>query len=320
MAEGNLREAARRTLSDCMGVRAGEVVTVVTDDAVRLVGEALASEAGELGADQILNVMKPRRVSGEEPPEPVAALMRESQVLLLATKVSLSHTRARKAASKAGARCASMPGITEDIMVRTMAVDYRDVAARSRELAESLAGVKYFRLTSPAGTDITINVTGLEYFADTGTYVEPGDFGNLPAGEVCAGPVLEGSTGVAVFDGSFAGLGLLAEPITITFEDGVAISIEGGEKADALRALLEPFGRGGRVLAEIGVGTHPTARLTGVVLEDEKIAGTVHLALGNNVGFGGANDVALHVDGVILSPTLVTDRGEAILEEGVPHF
>jgi len=320
MADDNLKEAARRTLSDCMGVRAGEVVTVVTDDVVRAVGEALAREAGELGADPVLAVMAPRRVSGEEPPEPVAALMLESAVLLLATNASLSHTRARKAASKAGARCASMPGITEDIMVRTMAVDYRDVAARSRKLAESLAGVKYFRLTSPAGTDITINVTDLEYFADTGTYREPGDFGNLPAGEVCAGPVLEGSAGTAVFDGSFAGLGLLGEPITVTFEDGVATAIEDGEKADALRALLEPFGEGGRVLAEIGIGTHPTARLTGVVLEDEKIAGTVHLALGNNVGFGGANDVAVHVDGVILSPTLVTDRGEAVLEEGTPRF
>ncbi len=320
MADDNLREAARRTLSDCMGVRDGEVVAVVTDDFVRAVGEALAHAADELGADPILNVMKPRRVSGEEPPEPVAALMRESQVLLLATKVSLSHTRARKAASKAGARCASMPSITEDIMIRTMAVDYRDVTARSRRLADSLTGFKHFRLTSPAGTDMTINVTDLEYFADTGTYVEPGDFGNLPAGEVCAGPVMEGSAGVAVFDGSFAGLGLLAEPITITFEDGVATSIEGGDKADALRAMLEPFGENGRVLAEIGIGTHPTARLTGVVLEDEKIAGTVHLALGNNVGFGGANDVAVHVDGVILSPTLVADGGEVILENGTPNF
>ena len=320
MADDNLREAARRTLADCMDVHSGEVVTVVTDDVVRPVGEALAREAGELGADPVLAIMRPRRVSGEEPPGPVAALMRESGVLLLATKFSLSHTRARKAASKAGARCASMPGITEDIIVRTMAVDYRDVAARSRKLAESLAGVKYFRLTSPGGTDMKINVEGLDYFVDTGTYHEPGDFGNLPAGEVCAGPVPGGSTGVAVFDGSFAGLGLLAEPITVTFEDGFATAVEGGEKADALRAMLEPFGEGGRVLAEIGIGTHPTAQLTGVVLEDEKISGTVHLALGNNVGFGGANDVAVHVDGVILSPTLVTDGGEAVLEEGVPNF
>lgn len=320
MADEKLREAARRTLVDCMGVRAGEVVTVVTDDAIRVVGEALAREAGELGADPILAIMRPRQVSGGEPPAPVAALMLESPVLLLPTKASLSHTRARKGASKAGARCASMPGITEDIMVRTMAVDYRDVAARSLKLAESLKDVRRFRLTSPVGTDMTVNVAGVNYSADNGVYHNPGDFGNLPAGEVCAGPVLEGSTGLAVFDGSFAGLGLMAEPIKITFVDGVAKEIEGGGEAQALRTLLDPFGEAGRVLAEIGIGTHPTAKLTGVVLEDEKIAGTVHLALGNNVGFGGTNDVGLHVDGVILSPTLVTDRGDVILADGEPNF
>ncbi|NIT35510.1 MAG: aminopeptidase [candidate division Zixibacteria bacterium] len=315
-----LKEAARRTLVNCMGVRAGETVTVVTDDPTRAVGEALAREAGELGAEPVLAVIRARRISGEEPPAPVAALMRESEVLLLPTSASLSHTRARKAASEAGARCASMPGITEDMMARTMAVNYGEVAARSRKLADALKGVRSLGLTSAAGTDLTINVTDLEYFADTGVYHAAGDFGNLPAGEVCAGPVLEGSTGVAAFDGSFGGVGLLAEPIVLTFEDGVATSIEGGKEAETLAALIEPFGAAGKTLAEIGIGTHPTAKLTGAVLEDEKIAGTVHLALGNNVGFGGSNDVAVHVDGVILSPTLVTDGGVFILKEGVPEF
>jgi leucyl aminopeptidase (aminopeptidase T) len=84
--------------------------------------------------------------------------------------------------------------------------------------------------------------------------------------------------------------------------------------------LLAPFGDAGRLLAEIGIGTHPTARLTGAILEDEKILGTVHLAFGNNVGFGGSNDVAIHVDGLILKPTLVTDAGDAIIEAGTPRF
>jgi leucyl aminopeptidase (aminopeptidase T) len=60
--------------------------------------------------------------------------------------------------------------------------------------------------------------------------------------------------------------------------------------------------------------------LTGAILEDEKILGTVHLALGNNVGFGGSNDVGVHLDGVILSPTLVTEGGDVIIENGEPRF
>jgi len=320
MAAEKLSEAARRTLADCMAVGAGDVVAVVTDDVSRVVGEALWREAGAMGAEPVLAVMKARRVNGEEPPGPVAALMRESPVLLLATAVSLSHTHARKAATGGGARCASMPGITEDMMVRTMAVDYGDVAERTRKLADALADVKSLTLTAPAGTDIKINVADVEFSTDTGVYHDEGNFGNLPAGEACAGPVLAGSSGVAVFDGSFAGVGLLAEPIRITFEDGAATALEGGREAEALRKLIEPFGEGGRVLAEIGIGTHPTARLTGAILEDEKILGTVHLALGNNVGFGGSNDVAIHVDGVILSPTLVTDAGDVIIEAGTPRF
>jgi len=320
MATGNLSEAARRTLTDCMAVSAGDVVAVVTDDVTRPVGEALWREAGAMGAEAVLAVMKARGVNGEEPPEPVAALMRESPVLLLATAVSLSHTRARKAASEAGARCASMPGITEDMMVRTMAVDYRAVAERTEKLAASLAGVKHFTLTAPGGTDMTINAADTAFSADTGVYHAAGDFGNLPAGEACGGPVLSGSSGVAVFDGSFAGVGPLAEPIRVEFKDGIAATIEGGDEADKLRELVEPFGEAGRVLAELGIGTHPAARLTGAILEDEKILGTVHLALGNNVGFGGTNDVGIHLDGVILSPTLVTDAGDVIIEAGSPRF
>jgi leucyl aminopeptidase (aminopeptidase T) len=303
-----------------MNVQSGEVVAVVTDDVTRAVGEALARAADGLGAEPVLAVMRPREVNGEEPPGPVAALMRDSAVLLLATHFSLSHTRARKAASGAGARAASLPGITEEVMVRTMAVDYRQVAARTRELAERLREVDSFRLTSEAGTDLTINAAGVEFSSDTGLYHGPGDFGNLPAGEACGGPVLTGSTGVAVFDGSFAGIGLLATPITVEFEDGLATSLVGGAEAEALSRMLEPFGDGGKVLAELGLGTHPEAEVKGVVLEDEKVLGTVHLALGNNVGFGGDNDVAIHVDGVIRAPTLVTDRGDVLLEDGNPRF
>jgi len=320
MYDPKLHEAARRTVGGCLAAQKGETVVVVTDHQTHDIGEALSDAAAALGAEAVLSIMAPRQVNGEEPPAPVAALMRASQVLLLATKVSLSHTRARKEACDAGARCASMPGVTADMMMRTMAVDYHDVAARSRKLADALKGVKTLRLTTPAGTDMTINVDGCNFGADTGLYLKAGDFGNLPAGEVCTAPAMPKSSGVAVFDGSFANVGILKDPIRITFADGVATAVEGGEEAADLRALLDKFGRGARILAEIGIGTHPTARLTGAVLEDEKISGTVHLAVGNNVGFGGTNNVALHLDGVILNPTLVSDAGTPFIVDGEPRF
>jgi leucyl aminopeptidase (aminopeptidase T) len=316
MEETELLAAAKRTLLDCMGIRKGENVSIISDDATRVVGDAFYAGAEELGANPILSVMKPLRFNGEEPPDSLLDLMTKTDILILATKSSLSHTNSRRQASEAGVRCASMPGITAEMMTRTMNVDWKEVAASTLRLVEKLKGVKSFHLVSAAGTDMTIAMGDLQFEGDTGIYHKKGDFGNLPGGEACAAPAFRGSTGIVVFDGSFAGLGLLKTPVYVIFKDGMVESIDNGEEAVQLKNMIAPFGASGRMLAEIGIGTHPTARLTGAVLEDEKIAGTVHLALGNNLGFGGSNDVRIHVDGVIMKPTLITNSGEKIIDNG----
>ncbi len=58
-------------------------------------------------------------------------------------------------------------------------------------------------------------------------------------------------------------------------------------------------------LAELGIGTNDRARVTGVILEDEKIYGTVHIALGSNDTFGGTVAAGIHVDGIITRPRLL---------------
>jgi leucyl aminopeptidase (aminopeptidase T) len=82
-----------------------------------------------------------------------------------------------------------------------------------------------------------------------------------------------------------------------------------------LEDAIADLGKPARNIAELGVGTNDRAIITGKVLEDEKVLGTVHLALGNNVGFGGTCDVPVHLDGIILRPTLVIDD-EVIIKEG----
>ncbi|MCB0315156.1 MAG: aminopeptidase, partial [Calditrichaeota bacterium] len=67
--------------------------------------------------------------------------------------------------------------------------------------------------------------------------------------------------------------------------------------------------------AELGVGTNHMAEIKGTVLEDEKVLGTVHLALGNNISMGGTCNIGFHVDGILLKPTLTID-GEVILKDG----
>jgi len=74
--------------------------------------------------------------------------------------------------------------------------------------------------------------------------------------------------------------------------------------------MLAAHGDKGFVLAEFGIGTNPQLRLCGDLLEDEKVKGTIHLAFGNNCGFGGDNDVPVHIDGLVLAPDVIVDRAE----------
>jgi len=97
---------------------------------------------------------------------------------------------------------------------------------------------------------------------------------------------------------------------------GVVQRIEGGREADALRRILEPYGELGRNIAELGIGTNERALITGVVLEDEKALGTVHVALGDNASMGGKVKVPVHLDGVLRWPTLEVD-GEVVVEDGM---
>jgi leucyl aminopeptidase (aminopeptidase T) len=311
-----LEKAAFITLVDCLGLKRGEKAVVITDPLTYDVGRALFDAAAGTGAEPLLILMPARKVSGEEPPAAVAGLMKSCNVLVLATKYSLSHTNARRAATGTGVRAASMPGITAEIMTRTMTADYRGIADRTRKLNERLENAEKLYVKNARGTDITLNVKGKEFNGDTGILTETGSFGNLPAGESCAGLVLEETDGTAVFDGSFADIGILGNPIEIDFEAGFAKKITGGSEAAKLESILDNVGPAARQIAEIGIGTNDKAEVTGVVLEDEKVMGTIHLALGNDVGFGGTNDVPIHVDGVILKPTVKTDTGVTILENG----
>ncbi|MGB4273593.1 MAG: aminopeptidase [Bacillota bacterium] len=311
----NLRQAAHLALVQCMGVSGGEKVLVITDEELREIGYAFWKEAKDLGAEAIFVEMIARSQHGEEPPEPVIEIMKAVDVIMAPTSRSLSHTGARRKANEAGARVASMPGITRDSAIRTLTADYRKIARLSEKMAEILSKGSLARITSPAGTDIVMSLEGRTGHPDTGIYHNPGDFGNLPAGEAFIAPVEGTAQGAIVIDGAMSGVGVVEEPIKMTVESGYVTEITGGHGARMLEDAIADLGKPARNIAELGVGTNDRAIITGKVLEDEKVLGTVHLALGNNVGFGGTCDVPVHLDGIILRPTLVIDD-EVIIKEG----
>jgi leucyl aminopeptidase (aminopeptidase T) len=302
-----LYEAAQTAVRDCLAVQPRERVLVVTDEPCRQIGYALREAARDVGGEVLLIEMTPRSSNGEEPPNEVAVLMGMVDVVLCPTSKSLTHTDARRAATERGARIATLPGITEEVMVRCMSADYNRIAQRTDRLCRLLEEAETVRVTTPRGTDIRMPIGGRTPLASSGLLKERGQWCNLPTGEAYVAPVEGGSEGIVVVDGSMAGIGLIRTPIHITVEAGYATTIEGGDEARQLLALFEPHGHEARNLAEFGIGTNDRAILTGVILEDEKVMGTVHIAFGDNMSMGGSVRVASHLDGLLRSPTVWLD-------------
>lgn len=307
--------AATNALKSCMAVRADETVLVVTDAGCLDVGRALFEAAGALGCTGLLLQMPVAVASGSEPPAPVAAAMRAAAVTLCPTSRSLTHTRARREACAAGGRVATLPGITADCMVRCLAADYDRIAKVTHRVTALLTAGVRAELTCPHGTALTLPIGGIAGIASTGLIREPGQGGNLPSGEGYLMPVEGAAEGVLYVDGSMADLGVIeGAPLRLEIRGGRATDIT-GPGAERLCAALDAHGPRARNVAELGVGTNDRARITGMVLEDEKVAGTVHVALGNNVGMGGTVDVPIHLDGVLRRPTLTID-GQVVVDAG----
>lgn len=311
-----LYKAALIALRDCMGLKSGETVLVITDEPKRSIGYSLWEAGKELGAESIILEIIPRKSNGEEPPAAVSTMMKEVDVLMCPTSKSLTHTDSRRNATVRGVRIATLPGITEDCMIRCLNADYRRIADMSLKLTEILDKAKVAHVTTPGGTDVTLPLEGMKGFSDTGLFKNKGDWGNLPAGEAYIAPVEGRSNGIIVVDGAMAGLGVLKESyIKMKIVDGFVEDISGGEEAETLKKLIDLHGHPARNVAELGIGTNYRALITGLILEDEKATGTVHIGLGDNKSMGGTVSVPSHLDGILKDPTLEID-GELIMKDG----
>jgi len=312
-----LRDAAKNCLLTNMALNEDEKITIITDPVKKEIGEVFYEEACRISKECKILLIETMSRNGEEPPEDIAKEMLDCDVLLFVTDKSLSHTRARKAATGKGIRIASMPGITKEIMARSFNADYNLVRERSVRLCDALDKGEKVRVITEKGTDISFSIKGRKSFGrDGGIYDEKGKWGNMPAGEACLAPVEGTASGTYVIDtASPLGTGMLTIPIRITVKEGYAVKIEGDKMADELREALEKVGKDAFNIAELGIGTNDSAKITGVILEDEKVFGTAHIALGNNKSFGGNIDVPLHLDGVFREPTILIDD-KKVMDKG----
>ena len=309
-----LDRAVKTVVRQCMGIQPGEDVLVVSNPVTEEIGALMRIEAQGEGADSTLAVISERDSHAAEPPRAVAAAMAAADVVLAPTIQSISHTEARKIASENGVRVGSLPGVTEEMLGRLMASDLEEVRRRGWAVVTALNRGSEARITCRHGSDLRIGLEGRLGIVDAGELGSRGAFGNLPCGEGFIAPV-EGTTdGVLVVDGSIAGIGLLDTPTALTVREGHLVEATGPDGSQLLE-LLTVHGKDGTNVAELGIGTNEEAILTGNILEDEKILGTCHVAFGASAAIGGTVQVPVHLDCVVLEPTVEID-GETIVSGG----
>jgi leucyl aminopeptidase (aminopeptidase T) len=311
MTGPDLRPGARRLVTVNARVAPDEQVVVVTDPSMERYANLVVEAARELGGQVTKCVMPRRNQDGQEPPEPVAAAMREAQVILSPVAISITHTRAMRAALDAGARAVLMTAYTDDILTSDalLETDFDAQAAVCRRIGDAFTNGSRVRLTSPRGTELTFSIEGRT--ANVLTNVpDPGELAPVPDIEVNVVPLEGTAQGRLVMDASvpYLDIGILDEPIFCDVRDGFITHMKGGPQAELLLEHLEAFAdRNCFNVAELGVGLNPNARLTGEMLEDEGVLGTIHIGIGTSHTLGGDVVAPTHYDLLMWQPTIEVD-------------
>jgi leucyl aminopeptidase (aminopeptidase T) len=275
-------------------------------DAPRMgIGRRLMEAGLEAKVETILIAMPEMVRDGQEPPLAIARAMYDMQAIVIATERSMSHTLARKRASKSGARIVTMPGVTEEMLdIGGMTANFMDIHRDARQLFKRIKGTRTVRITTKAGTNIGMSVKGRPWIAeDTGICHRKGEFTNLPAGEIFISPVEGTVEGSIVVDGSFRGL--VEEPVAIKVADGFATQIKGAREAVH---EMNKGGKDGRMVAKVGIGLNPKARVVGKEIEDSKVMGAVSIGFGDNARFGGHVRCPSYVEAIVKDATIAIDN------------
>jgi len=344
-----LREAARIALTDCLAVKEGERVLMITNlgGDVFDICQELFRQAIELKAVPAMVVQQDKDNFTMADPAVLDAIRGEPDVIIAICRGRIGKDPYGMRIGYVGRdgekyshifdkvldgdrRCRSFwsPNCTREIFERGVPIDYVKLRRNAASLKERMDRGRSVRVTSPAGTDLRFGIDGRRGHYDDGDFTLPGKGGNLPTDEVYVSPSNGTAQGVIVFDGT-VDLDTYAEmpdvPVRVMFEEGFATGISGGETARKLDALLKRSEamardrgmkeeeRNTRHLGELGIGLNPRAIMSCNTLEDEKVGGTVHFAIGMNL----ENDAKalVHLDCLVLDPDVYVDD-ELVMEHG----
>lgn len=313
-----LMKSAEIMVKTCLGCKEGENLLIISDvRQSQRIPELLMGAAYSIGANPTMATMLPRKYPGEEPPPPIAEAMKSTHAIVVVSTISITYSKAVEEATKAGARILLAPAITEEMMVRTIPIDYQTLASRTQKGLELLRKTKKVRLTAEAGTDLTMEFTPeRKGFMVDGLCLAPGEKDWLPAGSAHMAPLEGSAEGRLVVDVSLVPCGILKSPVELTIKKGMVVDTQGGKEARVYKEFLASFEDPNVYnLAEIGIGTNPQAKYTGAPIEDERVEGGVIIGIGQNILHGGKVKAKTHTDAIVLSPSVEMD-GKMVIEKG----
>lgn len=310
-----LDRAIYKILFECLKLTSSDSCLILVDEATCDLGELLFERAKKSKADVALLKIKSPTLRSIEPTPAIVNMMKQMSAILLFTSHSLIHSNALKQLCHNGSRVLCLFPISKECLARAVNTNFEFIEKKSRKLSDLFSIGRRICLTTSAGTDLTIPVARHKGSANTGIVDSPGMFCVLPSGEANITPDRRGTKGVLVVDGSIPSIGILKQPIVIHIKEGYAYQVTGGEQVTQLRKILKPFGKQSRNIAEFGIGTNPNAILSGISIEDEKVLGTAHIALGNTQYEGGIQKGNIHLDLILQKPTVEIDK-RVVVEQG----
>ncbi len=293
-------------LKTCFNINHKESVVVITDEEKYRIAKKFYDAAKNVTKEVYLVVKPIGKYHGEEPGNVVAEALRNADVFIAVTKHSLTHTNARRMATKIyKRRGATLPDFTEN-MLPTLFSDYKEIRKLGYVLKKLFFKTNKIKVFSPSGTEIEFEIDKKIIGIDTGIYDKPGKFGNLPAGEIYLLPKKGTGNGEIVID-------IMRHGKTVYAKKGTKIRIENGKAVEITdkKCLLAKIFRkvkNATNLAEFGIGLNRKAKIIGRILQDEKVYGTCHFAFGDNKSFGGNIECDVHLDSIITSPIIYADE------------
>jgi leucyl aminopeptidase (aminopeptidase T) len=311
-------EGIRSILAACQAVRPGDRVLVLADNEGQStwLGQIVMNVANSMQAEAVLAIINPPEQRGAEPPASIAAAMKSVDVTIrVSNKASLVHSTARKEATAAGARYNPIDIPFEDIKNGASSADVLLIKERTEALAQLLTKANKARVTTPAGTDITVNLAGR-----TGIPLHPLSplVGGMPYyAEAAIAPVEGSAEGLMVIDIAFIDWDyVLRKPMYIKVKGGKAVDVQGdSQDVEKLQKVLGAYKNASNI-GELGIGTsHVVPLPMHGTRRDAARIGTAHFALGRNNDIGGETLSEVHWDALMDKATVELD-GRRVLHKG----